>query len=61
MLSTFLGISKMNEDKWKSKTEFSYESAYYTLADSLLNMEEYAEELGSKFICPSATAVNAYG
>ena len=45
LLSTFLGISKMNEEKWKSKTEFSYESAYYTLADSLLNMENNLSKL----------------
>lgn len=45
LLSIFLGIAKTNEEEWKNKSEFSYESAYYTLTDSLLNMENNLSKL----------------
>lgn len=45
LLSIFLGISKSNENKWKMNSEYNYENAYYTLADSLLNMENNLSKL----------------
>ena len=45
LLSIFLGISKANEDKWKMNSEYNYENAYYTLTDSLLNMENNLSKL----------------
>ena len=45
LLSIFLGISKSNENKWKSNSEYNYENAYYTLTDSLLNMENNLSKL----------------
>ena len=39
VLSVFLGISKSQEEKWMANSEYGYENAYYTLTDSLLNME----------------------
>ncbi len=45
LLSIFLGISKSNEEKWMTNTEYNYENAYYTLTDSLLNMENNLSKL----------------
>lgn len=45
LLSVFLGIAKANEDKWKMNSEYNYENAYYTLTDSLLNMENDLSKL----------------
>ena len=45
LLSIFLGISKANEEKWKRSSEYNYENAYYTLTDSLLNMENNLSKL----------------
>ncbi len=45
LLSIFLGIAKSNEGKWKTNTEYNYENAYYTLTDSLLNMENNLSKL----------------
>ena len=45
LLSIFLGISKSNEGKWKANSEYNYENAYYTLTDSLLNMENNLSKL----------------
>ena len=45
LLSIFLGISKANEEKWKRNSEYNYENAYYTLTDSLLNMENNLSKL----------------
>ncbi|MDE6275573.1 MAG: germination protein YpeB [Clostridia bacterium] len=45
LLSIFLGIAKANEDKWKANSEYNYENAYYTLTDSLLNMENNLSKL----------------
>ncbi|MDE5549675.1 MAG: hypothetical protein K2J13_05435, partial [Clostridia bacterium] len=39
VLSVLLGISKAQEEKWMANSEYNYENAYYTLTDSLLNME----------------------
>lgn len=44
-LSIFLGISKSQEAKWKANSEYNYENAYYTLTDSLLNMENGLSKL----------------
>ncbi len=45
LLSVFLGIAKSNEEKWKTNSEYNYENAYYTLSDSLLNMENNLSKL----------------
>lgn len=45
ILATFLGIATINEDKWKRKSEYNYENAYYTLTDSLLNIENNLSKL----------------
>lgn len=38
-LGTFLGLYVRKDGKWRSQTENIYRSSYYTLTDSLLNME----------------------
>ena len=45
VLSVFLGISKSQEEKWMANSEYGYENAYYTLTDSLLNMENNLSKL----------------
>ena len=45
VLSVFLGISKSQEEKWMANSEYNYENAYYTLTDSLLNMENGLSKL----------------
>ena len=45
ILSVFLGISKSQESKWMANSEYNYENAYYTLTDSLLNMENGLSKL----------------
>lgn len=45
VLSVFLGISKSQEAKWMANSEYNYENAYYTLTDSLLNMENGLSKL----------------
>lgn len=45
VLSVFLGISKSQEQKWMANSEYNYENAYYTLTDSLLNMENGLSKL----------------
>ncbi len=45
LLSVFLGLSKSEENKWMTRSENNYESAYYTLTDSLLNIENNLSKL----------------
>ncbi len=45
VLSVFLGMSKSQEKKWMANSEYNYENAYYTLTDSLLNMENDLSKL----------------
>ena len=45
VLSVFLGLSKSNEQKLMANSEYNYENAYYTLSDSLLNMENGLSKL----------------
>lgn len=45
LLSVFLGISKYQENLLMNKSELTYENAYYTLTDSLLNIENNLSKL----------------
>lgn len=45
LLSVFLGLSKSQETKWMTRSENNYESTYYTLTDSLLNIENNLSKL----------------
>ena len=39
LLSIFLGLSRSDGKSWMAMSENNMESAYYTLTDSLLNIE----------------------
>ena len=45
LLSVILGLSKSSESAWMEMSENNFESAYYTLSDSLLNIENNLSKL----------------